>query len=204
MSAPRHHPSEAVLMDYAAGALRPAFAVVVAAHIESCSHCRGSVASLEAAGGALLAELPPSQVAQDRLAQAMAALDVKRPPLPPNDKLTAERIPFGPERRIAPGIGLRKAKISDHGDLLYLLRLPAGVTTVPHGHNGVEFTQVLQGAFDDLGDRYAAGDFAEMTPDIDHQPSVLPVGPCICLIASEKRMRMKSLMGRIVQALTGV
>lgn len=204
MSAPRHHPSEAVLTDYVAGALRPAFAVVVAAHVETCAHCRRAVASLEAAGGALLAQLPPSQVAQDRLAQAMAALDVKTQPTLSDGRPTAERIPFGPERQIAPGMGLRKAKISESGDLLYLLRLPAGVTTVPHGHNGVEFTQVLRGAFDDLGDRYAAGDFAEMTPDIDHQPSVLPGGPCICLIASEKRMRMKTLMGRIVQALTGV
>lgn len=204
MTAPRHHPSEAVLTDYVAGALRPAFAVVVAAHVETCSHCRSAVSVLEAAGGALLAELPPSQVAQDRLAQAMAALDVKTATTTPSARPTAERIPFGPERQIAPGMGLRKAKISDHGDLLYLLRLPAGLTTIPHGHQGLEFTTVLKGAFEDDEGRFAAGDFAEMTDDIDHRPSVLPDSECICLIASERPMKVTTLIGRIVHLMTGV
>ncbi len=45
-------------------------------------------------------------------------------------------------------MGIRKAKIAG-GDLLYLLRLPAGLQTIPHGHQGTEFTTVLKGAFDD-------------------------------------------------------
>lgn len=196
----RNHPGDAILADYASGALRPAFAVVTAAHLEHCAECRSRVADLEAAGGAMLEDLPKAAISESRLEQAMAALDVPvteedAPPRP-----TVDRIPFGGELWLAPGMSIRKAKVGHGDDLLYLLRLPAGQRTLPHGHRGVEFTTVLKGAYDDGNDHYGAGDFCEMDPSINHQPTVTRDGECICLIASELPMHMTTRVGRFVQS----
>jgi putative transcriptional regulator len=193
------------MADYVAGALRPAFAVVVAAHVEGCVHCRGAVEALEALGGAMVEDLGAETLADDALDRAMAAIERPLDAAPaPTPKPAADRIPFGREMWIGPGMGIRKARIDDGGDLLYLLRLPAGLQTIPHGHQGLEFTAVLKGAFEDDSGRFAAGDFAEMTDEIDHQPSVTPDSECICLIASERPMKVRTLIGRFVHLMTGV
>lgn len=201
---PIHHPTDAVLTDYVSGALRPAFAAVVAAHVEGCAHCRSAATTLEALGGSLIEALPPSQLGADRLAQAMAALDVAAPSPRAESGLTADRIPFGKERWLAPGMSIRKARIGQGQDLLYMLRLPSGQKTIPHGHQGMEFTTVLKGAYVDGEGRFAAGDFCDLDPTIEHQPHVDRSGECICLIASEKPMRQMTALGRFVHFLTGV
>ena len=43
----RHHPADAVLADYASGALKPGFDLVVAAHLERCPVCRATVRLFE-------------------------------------------------------------------------------------------------------------------------------------------------------------
>jgi putative transcriptional regulator len=204
MTTPNHHPSSAVLSDYASGALRPAFAAVVAAHLEDCPHCRGAVHTLEDLGGAMIEDLSPAELSEDRLQRAMAALDHASPVASEPPRPTVERIPFGPERWLAPGMSIRKARSGEYGDLLYLLRLPAGQKTVPHGHQGIEFTTVLKGAYVDDSGRFAAGDFCELSEEVDHQPQVDKAGECVCLIASEKPMRMFTRLGRFVHAITGV
>lgn len=203
MSVPRHHPSAAVLADYASGALRPAFAAVTAAHLEVCALCRAEVHALETLGGAMIEDLAPEALSAGRLEQAMAALDQPAPaaqaPAP-----TVDRIAFGRARWLGPGMTIRKAKPGPGSDLLYLLQLPAGLRTIPHGHWGVEFTTVLSGAYDDGIDHFAAGDFCELNDELEHQPMVAPDGPCLCLIASEKPMRQFTRLGRLVHWMTGV
>ena len=201
---PHHHPTPAVLADYVSGALRPAFAAVVSAHVEGCAHCRAEVKTLEALGGALIEDLEPEVLSEGRVDAAMAALDGAKPVEPVVSAPTVDRIPFGPVRWLAPGMSIRKAKVGTGGDLLYLLRLPAGLTTIPHGHHGIEFTTVLTGAYHDGLDHFAAGDFCEMHPDVEHQPQVSADGYCLCLIASEKPMRQFTALGRVVHWLTGV
>lgn len=204
MSKPTQHPSSAVLSDYASGALRPAFAAVVAAHLEGCAHCREEVRALESLGGAMIEDLEPAEMSEASLSRAMAALDGLAPELPQIPRSTVDRIPFGPERWLAPGMSIRKAKPGEYGDLLYLLRLPSGQKTVPHGHQGTEFTAVLKGAYVDGEGRFAAGDFCELDAATDHQPHVDAGSECICLIASERPMRMFTRLGRFVHAITGV
>lgn len=204
MTDPKHHPTDAILADYASGALRPAFAVVVSAHLEGCAHCRDGLRGLEALGGALIADLPESEMSGEALGRVMAGIErpvetaVETPARP-----AAERIPFGREVWIGPGMGLRKARMPG-GDLLYQLRLPAGLGTVPHGHQGTEYTVVLKGAFMDGEARFGPGDFAEMSEGVTHEPHVAPESECICLIVSEKPMRVTNLLGRFVQFVTQV
>lgn len=202
---PLHHPTEAVLADYAAGALRPAFAIAAAAHIEDCPACLERVRLLEQLGGELLADLPQAEMSPQSLDQALARLD--RPqahPLPVARGRAADRVRFGRKRYVAPGVWVRHAERQAAGkDLLYLLRIPRGLTAVPHGHRGQEFTTVLKGAYADEAGVFAAGDFAEFNGGADHRPSVQGDGECICMIASERPMLMKSWAGRLVQVLTG-
>jgi putative transcriptional regulator len=204
MTTPTQHPSSAVLSDYVSGALRPAFAAVVAAHLEACPHCRTEVRALETLGGAMIEDLSPAALSEGSVERVMAALEAAAPAAPEPPRPTLERIPFGPERWLAPGMSIRKAKPGEYGDLLYMLRLPSGQKTVPHGHQGVEFTTVLKGAYVDGNGRMAAGDFCELDDTIEHQPHVDLGGECICLVASEKPMRMFTRLGRFVHAITGV
>ena len=199
----KHHPNEAILADYAGGALRPAFSAVVAAHLETCALCRAHVGALEAAAGELLGDLAPAPMDDEALARVMAGIE--RPgAVAPGTETTTGRIPFGRELWVGPGMGIRKAKL-EGGDLLYLLRLPAGLRTIPHGHEGIEYTAVLKGAFDDGHGVFAAGDFGEMLADeVEHRPSVLPGSECVCLIASERPMRVRTFFGHLVHRLTGV
>jgi len=203
MSAPVHHPAEAVLADYAAGALRPAFSIVVAAHLEACPHCRVTLRGLEALGGEMISDLDGAAMSEEALDRVMAGLDRPLAPSPTPTASTVDRIRFGRELWLGPGMGIRKAKI-EGGDLLYLLRLPKGLQTIPHTHQGTEFTTVMKGAFHDGTGIFAAGDFADVNDDIDHQPHVTPDSECICLIASEKPMKVRTLIGRVVHLMTRV
>ena len=92
-------------------------------------------------------------------------------------------------------MSIRKAKTGG-SDLLYVLRLPAGLQTIPHGHLGTEFTTVVKGAFDDGTGVFAAGDFADVNEAVDHLPHVTAHGECMCLIASERPMRVTTFLGR--------
>jgi putative transcriptional regulator len=206
MTKPTKHPTDAVLTDYVSGALKPAFATVVAAHLEHCGECRDVVTGLEAIGGAMIETLQPADMDEARLIEAMSALDRPAPKAKEKTRSgdAAERAPFGPELWLAPGMGIRKARRKRGGELLYLLRLPAGTTTLPHGHCGTEFTTVLKGAYVDGELVYAAGDFCELDDSVDHQPQVVSDGECVCMIASEKPMRMTTRLGKLVQRLTGV
>jgi putative transcriptional regulator len=206
MTAPVHHPSDAILTDYASGAMRPAFAVAVAAHLEACAHCRITLRGLEALGGQMIADLPESEMSGEALDRVMAGIERPLDAAPAAAIAPAvKRIPFGREMWIGPGMGLRKAKLKS-GDLLYQLRLPAGLGTIPHGHQGTEYTVVLKGAFMDGEVRFGPGDFAEMVEieDETHTPHVTDEGECVCLIVSEKPMRVTTLLGRFVQLVTQV
>ena len=53
----KHHPDEATLMSYAAGALNSNFASLVEAHLELCPHCREKVSEAEQIGAALVSNI---------------------------------------------------------------------------------------------------------------------------------------------------
>lgn len=202
---PAHHPTEAVLAEYAAGTLRPAFAIVVATHLERCPACREQVRLLEEVGGLLIDQLPGGEVSDESLARVMAGIER---PLPESaaeaSAPVVDRLTFGAATWIGPGMAVRRVRSGVGEDLLYQLRLPAGLTTIPHGHAGIEFTAVLKGAFEDGAGRFSVGDFAEMTEAVEHQPTITTEGECICLIASERPMRVQNWVGRAVHWLTGV
>lgn len=211
---PVHHPSEAVLADYASGALADGPSLAVSAHLELCACCRKAIRLFEAVGGELIQDLEPAEMEADALAHALARIER---PVPAAQPLVLHPGPEGlvlPRALAARGIGARRfvapgfwiapvpSRNAD-GWRTYLLRAPSGTAVPHHGHNGEEYTVVLRGAFFDGDRHFAVGDFAECDEDDGHQPTAEGPSPCICLITGQGGLRAKGIL-RLLQPFLGV
>jgi len=201
---PAHHPSAETLAAYAAGALRPGFDVVVAAHLSGCAHCRAELRILESLGGAVLASGEDAALSDDALARAMARLDT--PEEAPQPQRTLQHLLASAKRRwVAPGVWVAKVDTPyDQNDRVYMLSATPGAATAMHTHAGLEFTQVLQGALDDDGVHLRAGDFCERSSEHTHKPTATGHEPCVCLFATQGRLTPTGIIGRIAFALADV
>lgn len=203
---PRHHPSSDILASYAAGALEPGFGLVVGAHLEGCRVCRRSARTFEAVSGASLAELQGAELDGDALARTMARLDGPPAAAPaPDTRPLLERLTLKPKRWVAPGVW-SAAVDTPHApeNRVYVLRIAAGLPAARHEHSGAEFCTVLKGAYRDELGVFAAGDFAAVEGDFNHQPLVEPGEECICLFATEGRLKAHGLIGRLAFKLADV
>ncbi|MCC7426296.1 MAG: cupin domain-containing protein [Alphaproteobacteria bacterium] len=214
---PKHHPTESTLLRFAAGRLPASHALVVAAHLEGCPACRAGVRAAEIVGGALLAEMPAAVMAEDALTRALARLDepASKPAPPPPARDLAPGVPLPAALRdlavprwrwMAPGIHRIALDIpgAAPGERAYLLRVAPGTELPEHGHEGEEITCILSGSFSDTTGTYGPGDVAEMDEEGDHRPVADAGVPCICLIATQGRLRMRGLLARLIQPLVGV
>jgi putative transcriptional regulator len=202
---PRHHPSPDILGAYAAGTLAPGFGLVVGAHVETCAACRKNVAAYEAASGAALEALPQEAVANDALASVMARLEAPEKARAADTRPLLERLPLKPRRWVAPGVWVA-AVDTPHAleDRVYLLSVAPGMPTARHEHSGAEFCTVLQGAYRDEVGVFRAGDFAAAEHDLNHQPVVEGDEPCVCLFATEGRLKPQGLIGKLAFAFADV
>lgn len=203
---PRHHPSADVLASYASGTLEPGFGLVVGAHAEMCGECRARVAAFEAASGAALAETEEAHVSSDALARVMARLEAPAAPdAAPDTRPLLERLPVGRRKWIAPGVWVAAVDTPHAPDnRVYLLSVAPGMPTARHEHSGAEFCTVLKGAFRDESGRYGAGDFAATDEEVNHQPVVEGEEDCVCLFATEGRLKPQGLLGRLAFAYANV
>ena len=203
----RHHPSDETLLACAAATLPEAHALVVAAHAALCPACARTLRHAEAAGGAILSDLPPTALAADALERAFAHLDAPvapaswdRAPLPP----TLAALATGRWRWTGPGIAMMSLLPRDASDTrLDLIRVAPGVALLEHGHAGRESTCVLQGGFADEDGEYHEGDFVA-GGDGAHRPVALAGEPCICLIATSGHLRPRGPLGWLVRPLLGM
>jgi putative transcriptional regulator len=205
----RRHPSEEMILDLARGALEPGRALVLRAHLGACPACHAQLRLAEAVGGALVDELAPAELAADALERALAAID--RPPPPPAARAAPPpgwiRVPAdvleAAERRrrwAAPGVWV--APISRDratGARSYLLGIGPGIAVPTHTHKGAELVCVLKGAFEDRGEVYRPGDFAESDESTQHQPRVTRDGDCVCLVAADSALVPRSLIAHLFQ-----
>ena len=214
---PTHHPSEETLLRHAAGTLPAGPSLVIAAHLSGCAQCRAAMRLGEAIGGVLLADSPAAPMAADALDRALARLEepVSIASHPDRVQEIAPGVPLlatlrgltdGTWRWVAPGIGRIRLRVpgAAPGERAYLLRVVPGSTLPEHGHRGLEITCVLSGRFSDTTGTYGPGDVAEMEAGADHQPVAEPGETCICLIATQGRLRMRGLLARALQPLVGV
>lgn len=196
---PRHHPADDVLTAYAAGALEPGFGLVVAAHLDTCAHCRWRVSLLEAASGSALADLPETDIAPDALDKVLSRLDDQRSLDAAIDtRPFIERLPLRPRRWIAPGVWVAAVDTPHAPDnRVYVLSVAPGMPTARHEHSGAEFCTVLKGAYRDELGLFGPGDFAAAYGELNHQPVVQSSEACVCLFATEGRLKPQGMLGRI-------
>ena len=198
---PRHHPSPDILAAYAAGALDSGFALVVGAHAESCAACRATIGAFEAASGAALSEIPAVQIGSDALSRVFARLDEAPAPVEADTRSFLERLPLKAKRWVAPGVWVAPVD-TPHApeNRVYLLSVAKGGLTARHEHTGAEFCTVLKGAYQDELGVFAAGDFAAAYGAFNHQPVVHGDEACVCLFATEGRLKPQGLLGRLAFA----
>jgi anti-sigma factor, putative, ChrR family len=106
-------------------------------------------------------------------------------------------------RKIGGGVSQMVLKTQD-GASVRLLRIPAGTAVPDHGHRGTELTLVLQGAFVDATDRFAAGDIEVANEDLNHTPVAEQGMDCICLAATDAPLQFKGLLPRLAQRFIGI
>lgn len=210
----RHHLDEATLLSYVAGSLSQGMALVVASHLSMCAECRNRVAKQEAVGGSLLENLAPAAISSSALDDVLARLDQTETAQPQPERQSDSSLPAPLYEAL--GCSLRdvawkKIVAGIHyfdlpytaGGVTRLLKIAPGKTLLPHGHQGNELTLVLEGSFcDDIG-RFARGDIADLDEQVEHQPLVDSQTDCICLIATDGPLKFTTLLGRLVQPVTG-
>jgi putative transcriptional regulator len=212
----KHHVTDAVLMAYASGDLPEAFNLVVATHISMCDECRARSETFDALGGAVI-EDQFAAMGAGSLESCLAKLDALPAPSAMRPAHTASRprgtfpaplidyVGGGVEavRWRGIGMGVKQAilKTADSGASVRLLSIPSGAALPKHGHNGLEMTLVLQGAFRDAEDRFGPGDVEVADDTMQHTPVAEAGQVCICLAATEGRLRFNALLPRMVQSI---
>lgn len=208
MPAIRHTVPDDLLMSYAAGVLPQAFDLVVATHVSLSDDARARLASYEALGGAVLADIEQARLEEDSLDRTLAKIKgmapVPRPePAPGTFPLPLRKIVGGDEDAVrwkSLGRGAKQAILfSDNDATARLIYIPAGQAMPKHSHRGMEMTLVLKGAFRDEDGVFARGDLEVADQQVDHSPMAEPGDDCICLVATDGRLKFQGLLPRIVQ-----
>lgn len=212
----KHHPQAESLMSCSAGSMPEAFAAVMSSHLTMCSSCQKDLALMEKIGVALFDKLAATPVLKDAPVIALrageagpdrddtsmtaAAGDVPAPLVSVLDRnLSAIKW-----KRVSPGVWQHVIPLNDTRASLRLIKVAPGQALPEHAHTGSELTLVLKGAYSDETGEYGVGDVADMMGDAVHSPIADDLEGCICLIATEGKLKFRSLLARFVQPFTGI
>lgn len=213
-----HHADDSTLLAHAAGALPEGLSLVLAAHLETCHRCRERVANAEQLGGSMLSELSPEDIQADSLEHIWDRINTPESQQTENQPVVnvtglpavlAKYFPDGldsiPWRRVAPGIRqFIFNRVSSERGSVRLFSIAPGTTIPHHSHGGTELTLVLRGSFSDEIGRFGPGDLADLDDSVSHQPVADTNEPCICLIATDERLRFTGMFSRLIQPLVGL
>ena len=202
-------------MAYSSGNLPEAFSLAVATHISMCDQCRAALESFDAVGGALLENSAEVAVQTDALAKTMALIkadtqqrnaaqseEARRgtrgdvpAPLAEYIGTSFEDVQWKPI-----GMGVKQSILETAGGATArLLFIPPGTAVPDHSHSGTELTLVLQGAFADDDDYFAAGDIEIADGDVKQAPVAANDMPCICLAVTEAPLKFSKFFHKAVQ-----
>jgi putative transcriptional regulator len=205
---PTHHPDDSLLLEYAAGSLGEAKALLVATHLALCPACRLAVRSGEAVGAALafaegeaVASGTPPDVSGEEIEARARAATIAAPSVP-EPLRTYLGLPVADLAWEAAGLGVRAYRLSEFRGAtnVRLLSIPPGRRMPRHAHTGEELTLVLRGSFSDSTGVYRQGDVATADERIDHQPHAGLAEECLCLAAEDAPLRFTGWRGPILTA----
>lgn len=217
----RHHISEEMLLDYAAGTLSEGWSIAIASHLALCPACRNHLSAMEGAAGALLDKISVSDDLGDSWNRFQTRLKEKATDpeaAAPGNSVRA--VPAGTPSAVLPeplrsyvgsdvdglkwralGRGAYQIRIptSDPSTQVRLLRIPAGKPVPEHTHRGRELTLVLSGSFRDGDELFERGDMEEADDDLLHTPVATEGEDCICLAVTEAPLKFTSWIVRMIQ-----
>lgn len=211
---PTHHPSDALLMAYAAGTVSEAESLALGTHLTFCPSCRASMMAAEAIGGALLDGIEASPMEPGALQSVLTRLDESvATPAPRVDRAmglpsalagyAADALAQSRWQFIAPGI--RQLRLHTSGAMTArLMKLKPGTRLPEHGHRGTELTLLLAGSYTDELGQFKRGDLAELDETIHHRPMVDQGEECIALIVTEGSLNFRGWMARLAQPFIGI
>lgn len=209
-----HHPEPESLMSCSAGSMPEAFAAVMSTHFSQCAKCRNDLSFLENVGAALFDSLSPAAVTRDAPVLAMRSSEADRGGVTLEQTVGDVPAPLSAVigsdfdaidwKRVTPGVWQHVVPLSgqQRGDLR-LMKIAPGQVIPEHAHSGSELTLILKGSYRDKTGHYQAGDVADMCGASGHSPVADPVDGCICLVATDGKMKFKGLVARFVQPFTG-
>ena len=222
-----YHPSDELLMQFAAGQLTNALGIQTACHLESCSECQKKVYIYEQLGGDLIdisRRVDVDIEAKSRLLETLhakrAAGELRSSNIEPIEDLEPlfrqqleqadQRLPK-PLRRFVPSYyehlewsGISKSiqsydlPFSDKQYTARFYKIAAGKELPQHTHRGNEFTLVLSGSFSDLSGDYHPGDFVLANSSTHHQPKAHDKEDCKCFADMDAPLKMTGFFARIL------
>jgi putative transcriptional regulator len=171
-------------------------------HLARCPSCSRQIGLYEAIGGTLLEAAPATLLGPKALEEALRRVDEGGAPEPAAaaDPLASYRL--GPWRWVGPGVYRRSVSVGEADGIKVFMLKAAPLTNLPHHkHIGIEWTCVLEGAFEHQYGRYGPGDFDEADETMEHKPTVCEGVPCICIVALQGGIALQSRLGRLLQPL---
>lgn len=209
---PTHHPDEALLLEYAAGSLGEAKALLVATHLAFCPQCRGVVRSGEAAGAALAFDNAAEEVggvpevSEDAVEPQRRAVALPPGPNVPEPLRSYLGAPVSALGWVPVLRGMQSYPLPEFQGraIVRLLAIEPGRRMPRHTHDGEELTLVLQGSFSDATGAYAKGDVATAGPSIDHEPQAGGGELCLCLAVEDAPLRLTGFNGALLNAAAAV
>lgn len=215
VAAPTHHPAGELLIDYAAGALSPAEALVIDVHLEFCADCRQAARTALDAGGALLDAIEPMALPPASFQRVLQAIDgesvsidsvIRSAPTfavkwPAALRGRLASTGHAPWRKMPAGFRALRIPFEDQSSRVWVVSAPGGRGPLAHAHVADEWTVVLEGGFTDETGTYAAGDFAHMGVGEQHRMIAEEGEGCVCLLLVREKPRYVTLMGKLLARL---
>lgn len=203
-----YHPDELMLMNYAAGNLSSAEALIVSVHLASCHQCQTYVRQTNLLGGVLFENITPATPDNRDVIDAFIASLPERKGVArgspsvtngfnnPLDKyLPADlhNLAWKKQTKTISKFDLSGLLGEKNADVV-LQKISAGAQVPKHTHKGTEYTLILRGGFSDELGVYHRGDFISRDASHKHSPTALQNEDCICIAVLNAPIRFTGWM----------
>lgn len=181
--------------------------------------CCNAIADAETIGGILLENIPPTNLTTTNLDNFWEQMkldkieSIQKPVMQSSDIMLPSVLkPYVGDsldeikwRSLVPGIRHYPLGKNDKGNgSVRLLSITPGITIPQHTHKGSEMALVIRGAYKDKIGHFKTGDVADLDESSHHQPIVDAKEPCVCLMATDKKIQLTGFFNRMLQPFVGI